>query len=68
MRRQEFPHYTPEQVAGHLDEAWRIVSEAGLPEEVEPAALAGVLGLLAAKQIVFEQVQPGLLPNLAAHH
>ena len=61
--RHEMPHYTPEQVAEHLAEAARLVAEAGLPPAFHVVAFTKALDLLAQKQIIVEQVQPGL-PNL----
>lgn len=58
MRRTEHMHNTTAQIAGYLDEAYRIVLDAGIPFELQVAALPEVIKLVAGKQIVFEQVSP----------
>lgn len=58
MRRQEFPHHTREQIVGYLDDAVGIVAEVEPPAELREAAFTQAVALLAAKQIVFEQVAP----------
>jgi hypothetical protein len=55
MRRQEIPHNTPEQIKGYLDEAYRIVAESPLPEELHAVVLPEIIRLVASKQIVMEQ-------------
>lgn len=55
MRRTEIQHNTPEQVAGYLDEALRIVTELEPPEDLREVAFGKAVDLLAAKQLMLEQ-------------
>lgn len=59
MRRQEEPHNTPVQVREYLSEALAIVDELELADELRVPAFQKACDLLAAKQIMFEQVVPG---------
>lgn len=61
-KQQELHHHSPEQVAGYLDDALRIVTEADLPDDLRPVAFVEVLKLLAGKQIQYEQIQLGAVP------
>ena len=62
--RHEMFHYTREQVRGHLADALALVAELDPPDALRALAFDKAVNLLATKQIVVEQVQPGL-PNMA---
>jgi hypothetical protein len=69
MRRTEYPHHTREQIEGYLTEAVSIVDAAEVPDAFAEAAFTKAVELLAAKQIVMEQVGAGLdLSALRAGH
>lgn len=57
--RRELPNYTVEQVETHLREALAIVNELDPDDDDRPILLSKAIDLLAAKQIVIEQVQAG---------
>jgi hypothetical protein len=59
MQRREMQNYTPEQVAGHLDDALAIIDATDIPNDLRPAAFVKVLELVAAKQVVLVQPQAG---------
>lgn len=57
MRRTEEHSFTPEQVAGHLDDALAIMDATDVPNDLRPIAFAKVLELLAAKQVLLIPAQ-----------
>lgn len=61
MRRVEYPHHTPEQLKGYLDDAITILGELDIEPELREAVFTKVVELLAAKQIVVEQVAAPLM-------
>ena len=63
-RKTEHHHYSPEQVREHLTEACAILREQQFDPLVHEALLVAVYNSLAAKQIMMEQVVPGVA-NLA---
>lgn len=65
MRRHEVVHNTPEQVAGYLDEALRIVAQIEPPEDLRAIAYGKAVDLLAAKNITIEQPAPLGLGGMA---
>jgi hypothetical protein len=69
VRRQEFPHHTHEQIAGYLADAGKLVEAVDIPADLVPIAYGKAVELLAAKQIVFEQVAPSpvMLDHLQRH-
>ena len=56
--KREFWHNTDEQVRDFIARAAGIVDELGLPDDIREAAFVQAVGLLSARQIVFEQVAP----------
>jgi hypothetical protein len=56
VQKQEYQHNTPEQVRDYLREALAIVDELDPPDELRAALFVQAVGLLSAKQIVFEQM------------
>ena len=52
-------HHTPEEIAGYLIEAERLLGNSPLLPKEQLAALPTVLSLLASKQMAFEQAAPG---------
>lgn len=65
MRRLDVQHHTPEQVAGYVDEAIRIVRARPLNAEEAVAVLPAVISLLASKSVQLEQAGPQLVPAMA---
>ena len=59
-RRTEQQHFTLEQVRGHLVAALELVDDLEVPEDLRAAAFVKVYDSLSAKQIVVEQIAPGL--------
>jgi hypothetical protein len=59
MQRLEEMNYSPEQVAGHLDDALAIIDATDIPNDLRSAAFVKVLELLAAKQVILVQPQMG---------
>jgi hypothetical protein len=64
MRRVEYPHHTTEQVRGYLEEACAIVAGLELDDDLRVPAFTKAVELLAAKQIVMEQIG-GVVPTMA---
>jgi len=62
IRRTEHPHYTSDQVAGHVREALAIADDCQLADADRAALLPSILDKLAAKQVVMEEIGP--LPNM----
>lgn len=60
-RTQEIPHNTREQVAGYLDEALAIVRELEVDDDLRAIAFTKAVDLISAKQLIVEQVVPGVL-------
>ena len=65
-RRVEYPHHTSEQVRGYLADALAIVTELDLDDDLRALAFAKAVELLAAKQIVMEQIRAPLLGGLGS--
>jgi hypothetical protein len=59
VRKQEVPHNTAEQVRDYLAGALTIVDELELTGELRVPAFVKACDLLAAKQVLLEQVMPG---------
>jgi hypothetical protein len=59
-RRIEERHHTDEQVEQIIAKAADLVETLSLPEDLRVAAFTQAMGLYAAKQIVVEQIAPGL--------
>ena len=57
MRRDEEHFHTPEQVAGHLDDALAIIAATEIPEDLRVAAFTKTYELLAGKQVFFHPPQ-----------
>lgn len=60
MRRTEVPNSTPEQVRGYVREALAVAADCGLDDDERVALLPHIFDQLAGKQIVLEEVGPGL--------
>jgi len=68
MRQTEYQNNTPEQVAGYLQTAANIVAELDIAPDLIPHAFVQAVGLVAAKQVVLEQVGLGMaMPKLNEH-
>ena len=63
-RAAEDHHHTEDDIGAYLLAAHGILSECGVDPETHDATLAAVLGLLASKQMVYEQMQPTVLGTL----
>lgn len=59
MQRIEEMNFTPEQVAGHLDDALAIMDATDIPNDLRAAAFTKVLELLAAKNVMLMQPSGG---------
>jgi hypothetical protein len=59
-RQQEYPNNTPEQVREYLQTAADIVAELDIAPDLIPHAFVQAVGLIAAKQVVLEQVGLGV--------
>lgn len=57
-QKTEDHHHSPKQIAGYLDEARRLLLEAGFIPEEHEATFAAVVTLLASKQVFYEQIAP----------
>lgn len=60
MQKSEYPHNSREQVLGYLDDALSVVAELDPPAWARELVLEKAIDLLAAKQVVLEQVGLGL--------
>jgi hypothetical protein len=58
--RTEHPHNTREQVVEYLSAALVVVDEVGVPDELLEVAFVKAVDLLSAKQLVIEQIRPGV--------
>jgi len=65
VRRTEVQHNTADQVREYLQGALDIVHELELDDDLRVPAFQKAVDLLAAKQLLLEQVAPAL-PNLDA--
>ena len=63
-RITEHPHNTPEQVRGYIADALALVEELDTPGDLRAVAFVQACQLLAAKQIVMEQIAP-MIPHMA---
>jgi hypothetical protein len=68
MRQTEYQTNTPEQVREYLQTAADIVAELDIAPDVIPAAFVQAVQLVAAKQVVLEQVGLGGLPMMPNQH
>jgi hypothetical protein len=68
MRQTEYPNNTPEQVREYLQTAADIVAELDIAPDLIPHAFVQAVGLIAAKQVVLEQVGLGGLPMMPNQH
>ena len=62
VRRTEHPHFTLEQVEGHVRDALKVATECGLTDEERTVLLPGIFDKLTSKQIVMEEI--GGFPNM----
>jgi hypothetical protein len=60
MRQTEYPNNTPEQVREYLQTAADIVEAVDIPPDLIPHAFVQAINLIAAKQVVLEQVGLGV--------
>jgi transcriptional regulator GlxA family with amidase domain len=60
MRQTEYPNNTREQVAEYLQTAADIVAELDIAPDLIPHAFVQAVNLVAAKQVVLEQVGLGM--------
>lgn len=60
-RAGEDHHHSVDEISDYLTVAATILRENGVDPETHDATLAAVLGLLASKQMVYEQMQPSAL-------
>ena len=58
--RSEIRNFTDEQVAEIIAKAHALVSELGIADDLREAAFGQACGMYAQKQIVMEQIAPGL--------
>jgi hypothetical protein len=68
VNRQEIPHNTPEQVRLYLQAALELVEELEPPDDLRGIFYAKAIDLLSAKQLIVEQLAPGVLGNLGRPH
>lgn len=61
-RKTEAVHHSAEQIKQYLDTALRLTAEMDVPEDLRVAFFTQAVGLVAAKQLFFEQVT-GVLQN-----
>lgn len=67
VQMHEEQNYTPEQVAGHLDDALAIMDATDIPNDLRPEAFVEVIRLLAAKRFMVMEHQGGAVDlSLAA--
>ena len=59
-RRSEVFHYTDEQVREHLRAALAILDDLAVPDDLRSIAFERVFNAISTKQIVVEQIAPGL--------
>lgn len=64
-KTQEIMNYTREQVVGHFDEALAIITELELDDDLRVPAFLKAVDLLCAKQLIVEQINPGILGGMA---
>jgi hypothetical protein len=68
MQQSEYPNNTREQVAEYLQTAADIVAELDIAPDLIPHAFVQAVNLIAAKQVVLEQVGLGVgLAGLPQH-
>ena len=60
-RKQDMPHNSPEQVREYLEDAVAIADELTGRDERWPIVFTKAVDLYSAKQVFFEQINPGIL-------